>query len=75
MLDRSGRSARQEHCDPTFGATAGDSPRPRVYDQDSETQGRHTAMMMMMTTVKPLMFACPLFHEFHEPNKTAKLRA
>ena len=24
-------------------------------------------------TVKPLMFACPLFHEFREPNKTAKL--
>jgi len=26
------------------------------------------------TTVKRLMFACPLFREFHEPNKTAKLK-
>jgi len=26
-------------------------------------------------TVKPLMIACPLFCEFCEPNKTAKLRA
>ena len=25
-------------------------------------------------TVKPLMFACPLFHEFCEPNKTTKLK-
>jgi len=23
---------------------------------------------------KPLMFTCPLFHEFHEPNKNAKLK-
>ena len=28
----------------------------------------------MHTTVKPLMFACPLFREFHVPNKTAKLK-
>ena len=26
------------------------------------------------TTVKPLMLACPLFREFREPNKTAKLK-
>ena len=26
------------------------------------------------TTVKPLIFACPLFREFREPNKTAKLK-
>ena len=25
-------------------------------------------------TVKPLMFACPLFREFCKPNKTAKLK-
>ena len=25
-------------------------------------------------TVKPLMLACPLFREFREPNKTAKLK-
>ena len=28
----------------------------------------------MPYTVKPLLLACPLFHEFHEPNKTANLR-
>jgi len=28
---------------------------------------------VMLNTVKRLMLVCPLFHEFYEPNKTAKL--
>ena len=28
----------------------------------------------LLTTAKPLMFACPLFRKFREPNKTAKLK-
>ena len=31
-------------------------------------------MVSKRSIVKPLMFACPLFREFREPNKTAKLK-
>ena len=30
--------------------------------------------LVSLCTVKPLMLTCPLFREFHEPNKTAKLK-
>ena len=29
---------------------------------------------MVHYTVKPLLFACPLFHDFHKVNKNAKLK-
>jgi len=30
--------------------------------------------ILLLVTVKPSMLACPLFREFREPNKTAKLK-
>ena len=35
---------------------------------------RQTQQYVKLHTVKPLMFACPVFCKFREPNKTAKLK-
>ena len=30
--------------------------------------------VLFTVTVKVVIFVCPLFHQFHDPNKTAKLK-
>ena len=43
--------------------------------EGNRTSGVTLAMCHRFSgTVKPLMFACPLFREFRVPNKTAKLK-